>query len=419
MDAALALRAPPAPVQDDMPAKRLRILYHHRVVSRDGQSVHVDDMIAALRGLGHEVAIAAPTRAGGADGEAPGWITWLKRALPRVLYEALELGYNLPAFARLYRHYRNFAPDIIYERYNLNLLAGVCLAKLTSTPLLLEVNAPLAQERADFSGGLHLHPLAWRIENALWRSADRALPVSEALAAVLREADVDPARMVVIPNAIDPAAFDGLDPELAKRALGLSGKIVLGFAGFMREWHGLDGVIDALAQPDTPRALHFLLLGDGPARAAMERRAAELGVADRVTFTGIVSRAELGRHVAAFDIALQPKAVAYASPLKLFDYMAAGKAIVAPDQPNIRELLSDGKSALLFDPQHKTAMLDATLRLVRDAGLRRRLGATARRQIDERGFTWHENARRVAALGMGLTDRQSRKRGVSWNQYSS
>ncbi len=398
-----------APVANDVPARRLRILYHHRVVSRDGQSVHVDDMIAALRGLGHEVAIAAPTMAGGDDGEAPGWIAWLKRALPRVLYEALELGYNLPAFARLYREYRAFAPDVIYERYNLNLLAGTALAKLTGTPLLLEVNAPLAQERADHSGGLKLHPLAWRIENALWRSADRVLPVSQALAALQLEAGVDPARMAVIPNAIDPAAFDDIDPEAAKRALGLSGRLVLGFSGFMREWHGLDLVIEALARPDVPRSLHFLLLGDGPARAAMEQRTVELGIADRVTFTGIVPRGELGRHVAAFDIALQPKAVAYASPLKLFDYMAAGKAIVAPDQPNIRELVGDEKSALLFDPQHKTAMLDAVLRLVRDGGLRRRLGATARELIDERGFTWRENARRVGALGIGLTDRLSRR----------
>jgi glycosyltransferase involved in cell wall biosynthesis len=408
MDAALAFRAPAAPVEEAAPAKRLRILYHHRVVSRDGQSVHVEDMIAALRGLGHEVAVAAPAMTGGADGEAPGWIAWLKRALPRALYEAMELAYNLPAFARLYREYRAFAPDIIYERYNLNLLAGATLAKLTGTPLLLEVNAPLAQERADHSGGLRLHPLAWRIENALWRSADRVLPVSAALGSLLLEAGVDPARMSVVPNAIDPGVFEGIDPEEAKRALGLSGKLVLGFAGFMREWHGLDGVIDALAQPDVPRALHFLLLGDGPARAAMERRAADLGVADRVTFSGIVSRAELGRHVAAFDIALQPKAVTYASPLKLFDYMAAGKAIVAPDQPNIRELLDPEKSALLFDPQHKTAMLDAILRLARDTGLRRRLGAAARQQIHQRGFTWSENARRVAALAIALTDRQGR-----------
>jgi glycosyltransferase involved in cell wall biosynthesis len=401
IEGALALRAPSPPALEEAPARKLRILYHHRVVSRDGQSVHVDDMIAALRGLGHEIAIAAPASPEGQGAEAPRWIAWLKRALPAAVYEAMELGYNLPAFIRLYRAWREFAPDVIYERYNLNLLAGIWLARLTRTPLLLEVNAPLAEERARF-GGLGLGWLAREIEASIWERVDCVLPVSDVLGAYCAKSGVDRQRISVIPNAIDPACYDGIDSEVAKRALGLSGKIVLGFSGFMREWHGLDSVVEALAQPDLPQSLHFLLLGDGPARAVMEQRAAELGIAHRLTFAGIVQRDELGRHVAAFDIALQPKAVAYASPLKLFDYMAAGKAIVAPDQPNIRELLSHEKAALLFDPQHKNAMLDAILRLVRDAGLRRRLGTGARRQIDERGFTWRDNARRVAGLAAGL-----------------
>ena len=403
IEGALALRADPPPAPEEAPGRKLRILYHHRVVSRDGQSVHVDDMIAALRGLGHEIAIAAPAAPEGQGAEAPRWVAWLKRALPAAVYEAMELGYNLPAFLRLYRAWREFAPDVIYERYNLNLLAGVWLARLTRTPLLLEVNAPLAEERARF-GGLGLGWLAREIEGSIWERADRVLPVSEVLGAYCAKIGVERGRIAVIPNAIDPACYDGIDSEAAKRALGLSGKIVLGFSGFMREWHGLDSVVEALAQPDLPSSLHFLLLGDGPARAAMEQRASELGIANRLTFAGIVPREELGRHVAAFDIALQPKAVAYASPLKLFDYMAAGKAIVAPDQANIRELLGHEKSALLFDPQQKNAMLEAILRLVQDAGLRRRLGAGARRQIDERGFTWRDNARRVAGLAACLIE---------------
>ncbi|HEY1505986.1 MAG TPA: glycosyltransferase family 4 protein [Stellaceae bacterium] len=403
MDGARALRASLPP--EEASARKLRILYHHRVVSRDGQSVHVDDMIAALRGLGHEIAIAAPASPEGRGAEAPRWVAWLKRALPAPIYEAMEIGYSVPAFIRLYRAWRDFAPDVIYERYNLNLFAGIWLARLTRTPLLLEVNAPLAEERARF-GGLGLGWFSREIESSIWQRADRVLPVSEVLGTYCAASGVDRSRIVVISNAIDPACYDGIDSDAAKRALGLAGKIVLGFAGFMREWHGLDSVIEALAHPDLPPSLHFLLLGDGPARAAMERRAAELGIAHRLTFAGIVPRNALGRHVAAFDIALQPKAVAYASPLKLFDYMAAGKAIVAPDQANIRELLDHEKSALLFDPQQKNAMLEAILRVVRDAALRRRLGAGARRQIDERGFTWRDNARRVAGLAAGLIKKE-------------
>ena len=408
MGGMLAMKPLDMPVQDATPIRDesrapLRILYHHRVVSRDGQSVHVDDMIAALRREGHTVSIAAPAVLSSQDlgAEAPRWITALKALLPASLYEAMELGYNIPAFARLYRAWRQCRPDVIYERYNLNLIAGVLVAKLTRTPLLLEVNAPLAQERARF-GGLGLAAVARRLESWIWRQADRVMPVSDVLVAHMIEAGVDPARITVIPNAIDTDVYDGAQADAAKRALGLSGKIVLGFSGFMREWHGLDALMDVLSQPNLPPELHVLLVGDGPARAGMERQAAALGIADRMTFTGVVPREKIAPYIAAFDVALQPRSVGYASPLKLFEYMAAGKAIVAPDQPNIRELLVAEESALLFDPNEDGAMLAALLRLVQDGRLRRHLGQGARRQIDVRGFTWADNARRVAAIGAVL-----------------
>jgi glycosyltransferase involved in cell wall biosynthesis len=90
--------------------------------------------------------------------------------------------------------------------------------------------------------------------------------------------------------------------------------------------------------------------------------------------------------------------VEYASPLKLFEYMALGKAIVAPDQPNIREVLEADVSGLLFDPAEPASMTAAIARLTRDEGLRARLGAGARNAIEERGYTWKANARRVSAL---------------------
>ncbi len=89
--------------------------------------------------------------------------------------------------------------------------------------------------------------------------------------------------------------------------------------------------------------------------------------------------------------------VACASPLKLFEYMAAGKAIVAPDQPNIREVLSDGETALLFDPTVPDAMWEAIRRLASDSMLRARLGLAARAEIGRRDYTWRGNAERVVS----------------------
>jgi glycosyltransferase involved in cell wall biosynthesis len=117
-----------------------------------------------------------------------------------------------------------------------------------------------------------------------------------------------------------------------------------------------------------------------------------------MTITGIVPREEVGNHLAAFDIALQPGVTAYASPLKLFEYMAAGLPIIAPDTANIREILTDRVDALLIDPVRADALAAAVMELCRDGALRRSLGAAARATVDRRGLTWLNNARLVAAL---------------------
>jgi glycosyltransferase involved in cell wall biosynthesis len=172
---------------------------------------------------------------------------------------------------------------------------------------------------------------------------------------------------------------------------------VLGFTGFVRPWHGLDQAIEFLSRSAGTDCM-LLVVGDGPARAGLEAQARHLGVADRVRFTGVVARDAVPLHVAAFDVALQPAATPYASPLKLFEYMALARAIVAPAQPNIQEVLRDGEDALLFDPRSPDALQTALARLAGDALLRERLGAGARRTLLARGYTWTRNAERVAAL---------------------
>jgi len=125
--------------------------------------------------------------------------------------------------------------------------------------------------------------------------------------------------------------------------------------------------------------------------------AVELGVTDRVTFSGLVPHAQVPAAVAGFDIALQPRVVDYASPLKIFDYMAAGRAIVAPDQPNIREVLTHERTALLFDPDRPGALWAAIARLLAAPDLRQRLGAAARAELEARDYTWRGNATRIVA----------------------
>jgi len=370
----------------------LRILYSHRIQSWDGQGIHLEALVAALRDAGHEVRVVGPAAyervSLGGESRA---VALLRRWLPAAAAELAELVYSGPAYRRLARAAEEFRPDALYERYNLFHLAGALLARRRGLPFLVEVNAPLAEERALF-GGLRLRRLARAAESFVWRAADRALPVTAVLAEHVAAAGVPRDRVAVVPNGIDLADFPAPAPPEERDEL------VLGFVGFVREWHGLDAVVRAVAAwRGTPR-LSLLVVGEGPARPGLERLAAALGVADRVRFTGLAGRDAIPGLIAGFDVALQPAAVPYASPLKVFEYMAAARPIVAPDQPNLREVLEDGRTALLFDPAAPGAMWEAVTRLVADPALRARLGAAARAAVIERDLTWAGNARRVAGL---------------------
>lgn len=381
----------------------MKILYHHRTRSKDGQYVHIEEMIDALRDQGHEVIIAAPPSAEkesfGADA---GMVGRLKRHLPKFIYELMELAYTVVAYRRLRKAVEQHRPDCLYERYNLFLPAGIWIKRRYGLPMLLEVNAPIFEERARYDG-ISLKRLARWSQAYTWRNADYVLPVTEVLGDIVASYGVEPGRIVAIPNGINMKRFDdSAAAHSAKSALGLGGRLVLGFTGFIRDWHGLDKIIDMIAQDPPGTRRHLLIVGDGPARTALERQASRLNVTDRITITGIVPREEVARYVAAFDIALQPAVVPYASPLKLFEYLALGKAIVAPRQPNIMEILTDNKNALLFDPDHRDSLGKAIGRLCADANLRRTIGENARSTIAEKRLTWHANAERTAQLFKNL-----------------
>jgi glycosyltransferase involved in cell wall biosynthesis len=320
-----------------------------------------------------------------------------KQLLPRPAYELAELVYNIPEFAALAWAAARYRPDALYERLNLFMLSGTWLSKLFNLPLLLEVNSPLAEERAKFGGLSWGRLAAWSEEHA-WRSAHRVLPVTGVLANRIEQAGVSPSRISVIANGVDVDRFKNLHRESCKRQLGISGSLVLGFVGYMRPWHGLNEVIELLAVAPSLEKATFLIVGDGPAREALEARARELGVADRLVMAGVVTREVLPQYIGAMDIALQPDVTPYASPLKLFEYMAAGRAIVAPSSPNILEVLEHGKDALLFAPGNTTELTECICRLAQNESLRESVGQAAAAKIERDDRTWRNNARRVAAI---------------------
>lgn len=402
----------------------MKILYHHRTQAEDGQAVHIRSLQRAFADEGHEVrevslvnrgSQPAPSSGGPADSgaaEAKGsgarsrWGAVTR--LPRFARELAEYVYTPVARPKLVKAAREMQADFLYERYAFGCVAGVQAARRVGIPLVLEVNSPMVLELGN-TRGLSFPRFAERMETHIFKSADRVCVVTAVLADMLADMGVERERLLVTPNGVHLDQYR-VDDEQARRAaladLGLGslrpGQIVLGFVGYYRRWHRMDLVIEALKRPDLQEAV-LVLVGEGPAHDELVEAAKEHGVADRVVFAGRRSHDAIPAVLPGFDLALVPAINPYASPLKLFEYMAAGLAVVAPDQPNLREVLENEANALLTPREDGQALAEAIARLVNDGELRGRLGRAARRTVVERDLTWRGNARRVVAAVEGLS----------------
>lgn len=385
----------------------LTILYHHRTGATDAQRVHILEITQALRAQGHSVRFVAlvdpeaapePTLAA----RPASGIRKLVAALRKnaYVYDLLQIAYNLYAVPRLILAARQYRADGFYERHALFNVAGALASRLAGLPLVIEVNSPLAMEQ-EREGAIRFKRLGAWMERWSLNRATRVIAVTTPLKDILVGMGVRPAQIQVMPNGIDLQRFG--DTGVRRAALPqATGKTVIGFVGWFREWHGLDRLIEAAAAIDIKaRGGLLLLIGDGPARPGLEAQIAKLGLADAVVITGALAHHDVPAYLAHVDIAVQPAANEYCCPMKIIEYMGMTKAIVAPDQPNIAELLTDGQEGALFDRADPAALAKALARVMDDPALRQQLAAGARRRIDSSGYLWPENARKVAAILAG------------------
>ncbi len=376
----------------------MKILYNHRVASKDGQYVHIEEINKAIKSLGHDIVMVAPKLSDEASfGSDSGLVSKLKQRLPKAVYEVLEFLYSFVAFFKVIYTILKTKPDVMYERYNLFFLGGIWAAKLCNIPLLLEVNSPLFEERDEY-GGIALKRFARWTEYYAWRNADTVLPVTQVLANYIKKAGVPDSKIEVIPNGVElsrfnPALFNERKPEL-------EGKCVVGFVGFCREWHHLDKVMRSLASQQRDDII-FLLVGDGPVLEELKQLAIELEFDKQFISTGLVKRENLPYWLSQIDIALQPAVTPWASPLKMIEYLAMGKAILADDSPNIKELLTHNQDSLLFPSGDINAMTESLIQMVDNPVLVQTLSANAKALISDKGLEWRNNAQRIITLFEG------------------
>jgi glycosyltransferase involved in cell wall biosynthesis len=273
--------------------------------------------------------------------------------------------------------------------------AGMRASHELGAPLLLRVEALEVREERQW--GVR-RPGYGRIVEAtgelpLFRAADLLLPVSRQVDEQLSEAGLESARRYVLPNGVDVDAFSPGDPD--PRLIDLPqarNRFVVGWIGGFRPFHGLKMIPEIAAQLSTrvPEAV-LCLVGSGPLWRSM---AARTRLARNVVMVPAVAYSQVPHWLRTFDacLLLAPPGSFHYSPLKLREYMACGRPIVAPSIGEVPSVVSDGKEALLVPPGDVQAVVRAVERLARDRELRARLGKGARIAAT-RNESWDVRAR--------------------------
>jgi glycosyltransferase involved in cell wall biosynthesis len=371
-----------------------------------GCSVHVQAVAGALRAAGVELDLFA-ARPGGPPPPSLAGLPLRSLPCPDAAESAARERAAFAANGALRAALEACGPfDAVYERYSLWSFAGMEYARDAGAAGLLEVNAPLAEEQAEHRELVH-RDLAEGVADRAFAAASRLIAVSEPLARWAKRRTGARGRVEVVPNAIDPARF----PPKVDPTLRAEGVFTVGFLGSLKPWHGLSILAEAFARLHRHfPASRLLVVGDGPERPAFEDELVRHGVRPRTELTGAVAPHEVPGLLASMDAAVAPyppQPRFYFSPLKLYEYMAAGLPVVASRIGQVAEAIRHGEDGLLCTPGDADGIAEALGRLAAAPALRARLGAKARRRVlAER--TWSAVAERILLLAAeSLRERRS------------
>jgi glycosyltransferase involved in cell wall biosynthesis len=372
----------------------VKILYSaidQTVPGTKGGSVHVAAVAEGLAALGHDVTTLVTP---GEGAPASSTVRWVPMAPPlgSPHLRLLRSG----AIATLARGIR---PDAIIERYHNFGGEAIRLARPLGAVGVLEVNAPVIDHPGSTKAMLDRILLAEPMRRWRERLCDAADVIVTPNAAILPPS-VPASRVRVLEWGADTGRFRPDAPGPAPFAR-MDVTTIAVFAGAFRSWHGAIHLVEAIKvlRSRGRKDIGAVLIGDGSERPRV--RAAAEGV-DSILFTGAIPHDRMPAALAAADIGVAPFDIAahaplslgfYWSPLKMFEYMASGLAVVAPAVDRIPSLVENGKEGVLYAPgaHHAEALADA-LTAVANPQIRQPMGAAARERA-VRDYSWAAHCR--------------------------
>ncbi|MDZ7292586.1 MAG: glycosyltransferase family 4 protein [candidate division KSB1 bacterium] len=370
-----------------------------------GAAIKARQLLGAISKLGHTTHIEWRTpQPDGQINVATKVKEKLKPKLQKYLHEPKKVALNFPNLIKEYGILKKQKPDIFFNRLELYAFSGAWLSRWLNIPMVVEADCPPTYEHMTFYGKnyMHLGNLAAKLELQTLRQAEAVIAISNILKNYYVEQGIKAEKIHVIPNGADPHKFRPREKpsELVKK-YALQDKVVIGWIGSLAGWAGIENLVAmALYVLENYPNTALMMVGGGANKEFFSR---ELGIdnyASRVILPGTIPHEEVPDYLACMDIVLAPYPQLpfwYPSSMKVFEYMSAGKAVIASAVGQICEVIKDGKNGVLFDPDSKDELLRKTIGLLENEEFRRNLGEQARREI-LRSYTWEQHAKTIVAI---------------------
>ena len=355
-----------------------------------GDAVHVRELARFLAERGNQVDVVA---ASPLAGETP----------PNVRVHVRPDAPDLTMVRFCVRIARDVRASAVYER-RLSPKIAFGVSRLAGIPFVVEVNGSEEELAVQGRERPALYPARLWARRRMFRRAARVVAVTAPLGdEIRRRYGLPRERVVVIPNGVDGTLFAPRDRDRARTDLRFPPGHWILFVGNLAPWQGLDTLLAAIAilRKEDPAA-RAAIVGEGPSRADLGRRCRELGVEDVTTFRGAIAHREIPAYIAASDVCVLPSARRMnervgRSPLKLFEYMACARPVVASDIPGVRDVVERSGGGVLVPPDDPGALSAALVRLLCQPKAAREMGEQGRRYVlTER--TWARTAERVESV---------------------
>lgn len=397
----------------------LRILHilDHSVPLHSGYTFRTLAILREQRRLGWQTFHLTSPKHGAASSKKDDVEGWTFHRTPSAQGTGLVGQMRLTA-RRIAEVVREVEPDLIHAHSPvLNALPSLWVGRRLGLPVVYEMRASWEDAAVDHGStteGSLRYRLSRAMESFALRRADAVTTICEGLRGDIAVRGIDPARVTVVPNAVDASTFAfGVPPQAdMRRSLGLEGAVVLGFAGSFYGYEGLDLLLEATRQllPRHPQ-LRVLLVGGGPQEANLRAQAVVSGLQDRVIFTGRVPHDQVQRYYEQIDVLAYPRLpirlTELVTPLKPLEAMAQGVMFVASDVGGHRELVRDGETGTLFKAGDAAALAAAidSLLAQRERWPQRR---TAARRFVEAERTWAASVARYREVYRRALQRRGR-----------